>query len=219
MISETPASEGQITVGGRAHPPEQIAKIPVVGAWLIAGAVLFLEVPLFFSFFFLQQANNNHSWQPAGMHPPNVWLGSLAMALAVVGVAVGHVGLRHLGRQATLAKYAIFGRSAALLMVGSLAVQIGQMSHAGFGVSDGAYASCFFAMNIVASVLLGILACWALSLGNRASYEAVHPIPIPDPESDLEVATPIWALGRSYDILAIFMAGILILTWVTAYFL
>lgn len=219
MIRDQTSSSGDIVVGGRTHPPEQIARIPVVGAWLVAGALLFLEVPLFFAFFFLQQANNDHYWQPRGVHPPDVWLGALSLALVLLGIGVSHLGLPHLGRQATLARYGPYAWSGAGLMVGSLVVQIVQLSHAGFGVSDGSYASCFFAMNIFLSILIGVLAGWAVSLGNRARYEAGHPIPIPDAEAGVEVATPIAALGVSYDILALFMAGLAIITWVVAYFL
>jgi heme/copper-type cytochrome/quinol oxidase subunit 3 len=219
MMSETPASRPGLKAGGRSHPPEQIAQIPVVGTWLLVGANFFFLVPLFFAFFFLEATNNNHGWQPAGVHPPEIWLGTLAFALATLGVIAGQWGLKRLRSQASLASYVNFGRSAAVLMFASVVVQIWQLAHAGFGISSGAYASCFFAMNIWVTVEVAVLALWSISLANRAGYEYTHPIPLPPVDSEFEVATPISALAQSYQIFAIFLGAIVVLTWVIAYFL
>ncbi|MHB8330803.1 MAG: cytochrome c oxidase subunit 3 [Candidatus Dormibacteria bacterium] len=215
---QTPAARVGLQAGGRAHPPEQVARIPVVGTWLLVGANFFFLLPLFFAFFYLQQANNNGAWQPGGVRPPQVWLGALALALAALGVATALAGLRRVRSQATLASYANFGRGAAALMVASVVVQIWQLSHAGFGISSGAFASCFFATNVFVTIELAILALWSLSLGNRAGYEAVHPILMPSPESEVEVATPISALAQSYRIFAIFLLAVLVSAWVVTYF-
>lgn len=219
MISNNPATTGGLQAGGRSHSPEQVARIPLVGTWLLIGADFFFVLPLFFAFFLLQETNNNHMWQPKGVHPPNQVLGVVVVALVVVGILVAQSGLKHLKSQRTLASFTSFGRLAALLLLVSVVVQIWQLSHVGYGISSGAYASVFFAMQIIFSIQVVALALWALSLANRASYESTHPIAMPGPDSAEEVATPISALAHSYEMFAIFLGIFFVLAWVVAYFL
>ncbi|MGC2190726.1 MAG: hypothetical protein WA751_00110 [Candidatus Dormiibacterota bacterium] len=219
MISDNTAATGSLRPGGRAHSPEQVARIPLVGTWLLIGADFFFMLPLFFAFFFLQQANMNHMWQPKGIHPPNLAIAIAVVALAVVGTLVAQSGLGNLQSQRTLAAFANVGRLAALFMVAAVVVQIWQLSHVGYGISSGAYASCFFAMQIVVTVQIAVLALWVLSLANRAGYESKHPIAMPGPDAAEEVATPISALAHSYEMFAIFIAVIVVLSWVVCYFL
>ncbi len=220
MISHGPATSGSLQRGGtRAHTPEQVARIPLVGAWLLIGANFFLVLPLFFAFFFLQQANMDHMWQPKGIHPPNLVLGTIVFVLVALGVLVAQSGLKNLQSQRTLGSFANVGRLAALLMVASIVVQIWQLSHVGWGIDSGAYASCFFAMQIVMTIEVAALALWVTSLANRAGYESQHPIAMPGPDALEEVATPISALARSYELFAFFLGGVVALAWVVCYFL
>ncbi|MGC1184128.1 MAG: hypothetical protein WBA31_03120 [Candidatus Dormiibacterota bacterium] len=219
MISDNTAATGTLRRGGQAHPPEQIARIPLVGTWLLIGSTFFFVLPLFFAFFFLQQANMNHMWEPKGIHPPNLALGTVAMALAVAGILLAQSGLRNLKAQATLALFANVGRAAALLMAAAVVVQIWQLSHVGYGIDSGAYASCFFAMQTVMTIMIAALALWVLSLANRSGYEALHPIAMPAVDSPEEVATPISALSASYEMFALFLGAVVVLAWVVCYFL
>jgi hypothetical protein len=132
---------------------------------------------------------------------------------------VAQSGLKHLKSQRTLASFTNFGRLAALLLVAAVVVQIWQLSHVGYGISSGAYASCFFAMQIILIIQVFALALWVVSLANRASYESVHPIAMPGPDSAEEVATPISALAHSYEMFAIFLGVVVLLGWVVTYFL
>jgi heme/copper-type cytochrome/quinol oxidase subunit 3 len=219
MISDNTAATGTLRQGGRAHSPEQVARIPLVGTWLLIGADFFFCLPLFFAFFFLQQANMDHMWQPKGIHPPNLALGIAVVALAGIGILLAQSGLKNLQSQRTLASFTNVGRLAALLMVAAVAVQIWQLSHVGYGIDSGAYASCFFAMQIVVAIQVAALALWVLSLANRAGYEAKHPIAMPGFDAVEEVATPISALARSYELFALFLGAFVILAWVVCYFL
>lgn len=219
MMSDNAVPTGSLTSGGRAHSPEQVARIPLVGTWLLIGADFFFVLPLFFAFFFLQATNANHMWQPKGIHPPNEALGAVVFALVAVGVLTAQFGLKHLQSQATLASFANIGRLAALVLVASAAVNIWQLSHVGYGISSGAYASCFFAMQVVMTIQVVVLALWVLSLANRAGYESKHPIAMPAPDAALEVATPISALARSYEMFALFLGTVVLLAWVVCYFL
>ena len=219
MISDTTSTTGGLRSGGRAHSPEQIARIPLVGGWLLIGADFFFMVPLFFAFFFLQATNNNGMWQPKGIHPPNQVLGAAAFALVAIGILVGQSGLRHLKSQSSLSSFTNIGRLAGVLMLASVVVQIWQLSHMGYGIDSGAFASCFFAMQIVVSIQTAALALWVLSLANRAGYESAHPIPMPAYDAAEEVATPISALAGAYSMFAIFWGVIVVLAWVVTYFL
>jgi heme/copper-type cytochrome/quinol oxidase subunit 3 len=219
MISDRSTPTGTLHAGARAHSPEQVARIPLVGTWLLIGADFFFVLPLFFAFFFLQQANMNGMWQPKGVHPPNWILGAAVFALVAIGVGLAHSGLKNLHRQSTLAKFSNTGRAASALLLGSVVINIWQLSHVGYGISSGAYASCFFAMQIVLTIQVAALALWVLSLANRAGYESQHPILMPDPDSDLEVATPISALARSYEMFALFLGSVVLLGWVVCYYL
>ncbi|MGC1406544.1 MAG: hypothetical protein WA938_07380, partial [Candidatus Dormiibacterota bacterium] len=60
---------------------------------------------------------------------------------------------------------------------------------------------------------------WVLSLANRAGYESQHPIAMPDPDAEVEVATPISALAQSYGMFAIFVGVAVLLGWLVTYFL
>jgi heme/copper-type cytochrome/quinol oxidase subunit 3 len=219
MISDSGTPSGTLRAGGRAHSPEQIARIPLVGTWLLIGADFFFVLPLFFAFFFLQATNNNDMWQPKGVHPPNQALGVAAFALVVLGVVLAQSGLRHLQSQSSLASFTNIGRLASLLLLASVVVNIWQLSHVGYGISSGTYASCFFAMQIVITIEVAALALWVLSLANRAGYESNHPITMPPPDGPDEVATPISALARSYEMFAVFVAIVVGLAWVVCYFL
>jgi len=42
---------------------------------------------------------------------------------------------------------------------------------------------------------------------------------MPDPDSDQEVATPISALARSYEMFALFLGAVVLLGWVVCYYL
>jgi heme/copper-type cytochrome/quinol oxidase subunit 3 len=219
MISDRSTPTGSLRVGARAHSPEQVAQIPVVGGWLLVGADFFFVLPLFFAFFFLQQANMNGMWQPKGVHPPSWILGAAVFALVAIGVLLAHSGLKNLRQQSTLAKFTNTGRLASVVLLGSVVINIWQLSHVGFGISSGAYASCFFAMQIVLTIQVAVLALWVLSLANRSGYESQHPILMPDPDSDQEVATPISALARSYEMFALFLGAVVLLGWVVCYYL
>src|SRR5487761_644404 len=198
MISNNPATTGGLARGGRAHPPEQIARIPLMGTWLLIGADFFFVLPLFFAFFLLQATNNNGMWQPKGIHPPNQVLGAAVFVLVAIGIVVAQSGLRHLKAQNTLASFANIGRLAALFFGAAAVVEIWQLSHVGYGISSGAYASCFFAMQIFVTIHVVALALWVLSLANRAGYESQHPITMPGYDAVEEVPTPISALAYSY---------------------
>lgn len=219
MISDNPAPIGSLRRGGRAHSPEQVARIPLVGTWLFIGADFFLVLPLFFAFFLLQETNNNHMWRPAGVHAPNQVLGAAVVALIAVGILLAQSGLKHLQSQSTLAKFANIGRVAAVILVAAVAVDIWQLSHMGYGISSGSYASVFFATWIFLPIQVVVLALWVLSLANRASYESQHPIAMPDPDAAEEVATPISALAQSYGMFALFLGVVVLLAWVVTYYL
>ncbi len=68
MMSDNAAPTGSLTSGGRAHSPEQVARIPLVGTWLLIGADFFFVLPLFFAFFFLQ-ASKRQPHVAAEGHP------------------------------------------------------------------------------------------------------------------------------------------------------
>ena len=219
MISDNPARSGGLRPGGRAHSPQQVARIPLVGTWLLIGADFFLLLPLFFAFFLLQETNNNHMWKPAGVQAPDQALGAVIFVLVAVGILVAHSGLKHLQSQSTLAKFTGIGRLAALLLLAAVVVDIWQLSHAGFGISSGSYPSVFFAMWIFLAIQVVAVALWVLSLANRAGYESQHPIAMPDPDAEVEVATPISALAQSYGMFAIFVGAAVLLGWLVTYFL
>lgn len=219
MISDNSTAPGSLRAGSRAHTPEQVARLPVVGTWLLIGADFFFVLPLFFAFFFLQATNNNDMWQPKGIHPPNQVLGAAVFALVAIGILVAHSGLKHLKSQRTLASFTNIGRLAAGLLLASVVVQIWQLSHVGYGISSGAYASCLFAMQIVMTIQVAALGLWVLSLANRAGYESQHPISMPGPDAVEEVATPISALAYSYQVFALFLGAVVLLAWVVTYFL
>ncbi len=191
----------------------------MVGGWLLTGADLFFTVPLFFAFFFLQQANENNSWQPKGVHPPDLAIGTLCMALVVAGVGVVHWALPRLNSQEGLASFVLPARVGALAMIGGVVVEIWQLSHLGFGISDGSYASAFIAMQVILIIHVAITALWVISLANRAAYEARHPIVAPDDDQLVETPTPISALGYSYLWWGVWIGGVFALAWVVGYFL
>lgn len=222
MISSRSAGTGQVGTaggGGRAHSPAQISRIPFIGTWLMICSDFFFFVVLYFSFFYLQQANINHMWQPKGIHPPNLALGTATAFVVVIGVLVGQWGLPRLRHQATLASFRNIGWAGVAVMIAGVVIGIWQLSHVGYGISSGAYSSIFFTMQTVVLVQVVIMLLWLLSLANRAAYEAAHPIAMPAPDTDEEVATPIAALAYSYQVGSFFLGGVVLLSWVVCYFL
>ena len=206
--------------GTYVHPPEQLVRIPMVGGWLAVGADLFLLLPWFFAFFYLEALNTHHDWKPSGVHPPSVALGTLVMLLAVGGVAVYFVGIRWLLDRGTYPRFVPMGWTALALVVASIAVNVVQLSHMGFGVSSGGYASVFVGLSVVYTIHLGVLVLWLLAVTNRARYEITHPPVAPTDEVALsEEAMPLEAMAASLRVFAGFLGAVVLLSWLVLYFL
>ncbi|HVA21885.1 MAG TPA: hypothetical protein VNN74_07300 [Candidatus Micrarchaeia archaeon] len=221
MISQSPTgSSSRLQPGGLAHSPEEIARIPLVGTWLLVGANFFLLVPFFYAFFLLQSSNDNHAFKPHGVHPPSLAIGTIALALVLGSIALTSISVPRLRAQTTLSSFVASGWVGILLLVGAVVAQIWQLSHLGFGIVDGGFASVFVALSVFYTIEVGVLALWLISLTNRAGYESRHPIAVMDPQrSSVESPTPITALATSYLIFSCFLAAAGAISWVVLYFL
>lgn len=219
------ASQSTMTDQDRGHGPlapgsEIIGRVPLVATWLAIWADIMFFVALFFTFFFLQWRNSAQHWEPRGVHPPTLSLGTLVFAMVALSVLITAAALPRLTDKRRLSGFVAPGWVAVALLLGAITVQIWLLSHLGWGISDGGFASIFITLSICFIVQVGALMLWLVTVVNRAAFESRHPVDTVDPfESELEPPTPIAALGKSYQYFATFLLIMGVFTWVVLYFL
>lgn len=147
---------------GHEEPPELLGRNITVATKLWIAAQAFFWTAFIFTFFYLQQLNSNHQWDPHGVKPSLVY-GSLVFGLLVLGLvlyAVGRQGLHRLGEREW-----ILGAGIALLLgLASAALQCTEWTQVGFNPTQGGYASIFFAWTGFYVVNLVAMMYWLWTL-------------------------------------------------------
>jgi heme/copper-type cytochrome/quinol oxidase subunit 3 len=112
------------------------------GARLAIGALSLGFGSFIFAFFYLRSLNSHGRWYPAGFHGPQLWLGTLIMALIVASAAVQLLALQRIktGRKSAWLRGAV---TALVLGLGGVGLQIWQLVSLPFWPGASGFASVF----------------------------------------------------------------------------
>jgi heme/copper-type cytochrome/quinol oxidase subunit 3 len=112
------------------------------GSRLAMGGLSFLFGAFLFAYFYLQSVNSNHLWHPAGAPRPQLWAGTLIMALVVASAAGQTLVLQRIkaGDKATWQR----GAAVALLFgLAAVGLQIWELTDLPFQPGSSGFASVF----------------------------------------------------------------------------
>ncbi|HTR33103.1 MAG TPA: cytochrome c oxidase subunit 3 [Gaiellaceae bacterium] len=210
------------------EPPEIMQRNLFVAARLWASSTLFFFFAFLFSYFYLRSLNNHGLWKPKHVDPSQT-LGALS-TLAVVVTAVllrwALANRRADNRRAWRQK----GGISIVLLIVAIALQIAEWATQSFGPTDGAYASVYLGWTGMEVVfLIGLLYWLETTLATSLRYRKVFPAQFepgeaagdpdrvaPDIEDPLSLVPP--AL-EALSFFALFLAGIVVVSWVVLYLL
>jgi heme/copper-type cytochrome/quinol oxidase subunit 3 len=158
------------------QPHDEVATNLRAGILLWAAGTVFVFLPPFFAWFYLQQLNSAGQWKPAGVDPPQgfglaiVAAFALSAAVLALGVRARTPGLRTALAAGSLA-----------LGAGGVALQVVEYTRLPFGASGGGYASVFYGWTAVTAAVALVTMLWletfvAHGLRNAdAPRSIVHP--------------------------------------------
>lgn len=112
------------------------------GARLALGGLTFLFGCFAFSYFFLRSVNSEGRWQGSGYVPPQLWMGTLIMLLAVVSAGLHYFGLQRI-KQGHKQTWVILGWVSLALGLGAVGTQIYQLTDLPFPPGSSGYSSVF----------------------------------------------------------------------------
>jgi heme/copper-type cytochrome/quinol oxidase subunit 3 len=112
------------------------------GARLAIGALSLGFGSFIFAFFYLRSLNSHGRWYPVGFHGPQLWLGTLIMALIAASAAVQSLALQRIkaGRKSAWLRGA---GTALVLGLGAVGLQIWQLVSLPFWPGASGFASVF----------------------------------------------------------------------------
>jgi heme/copper-type cytochrome/quinol oxidase subunit 3 len=112
------------------------------GARLAIGGLTFLFGSFAFAYFYLRSLNSEGRWQGSGYVPPQLWLGTVIMLLALVSAGLHYFGLQRIkaGRKQT---WVIMGWIAFVLGLGAVGAQVYQLDDLPFPPGSSGYSSVF----------------------------------------------------------------------------
>jgi len=187
------------------------------GARLAIGSMSFGFGAFVFAFFYLRSSNSHGDWYPAGFHAPQMWAGTLVMALVVVSALVqtgvlqrikaGHKGAWLGGATVAL----VFG-------LGAIGLQLWQLTDLPFPPGYCGFASVFVGFwPVFIVVVLGTMV-WLETLIMRA-----RPIPeiafVEQPPTYVEAfaVQRFQAALSAFTVVWNYLAVVVIVAWVLFY--
>jgi hypothetical protein len=112
------------------------------GARLAVGGLTFLYGCFAFAYFYLRSLNSAGRWQGSGYVPPQLWMGTVVMLLAVVSAAVHYFGLQRIKTGSKLT-WLWSGWLALGFGLGAVGLQIFQLLDLPFPPGSSGYSSVF----------------------------------------------------------------------------
>jgi heme/copper-type cytochrome/quinol oxidase subunit 3 len=112
------------------------------GVRLAIGGLTFMFGAFAFSYFFLRSVNSSGHWEGAGYVPPQLWLGTSIMIMAVISAGAHHFGLQRIKRGHKQI-WVILGWIALALGLGAVGTQIYQLTDLPFPPGSSGYSSVF----------------------------------------------------------------------------
>jgi heme/copper-type cytochrome/quinol oxidase subunit 3 len=177
-------------------------RIATVGMWLFIAANAFFYAAWYFAFFYLKALNNNGAWIMQGLTMPSKPYGTIVLVLALLSAGVYFLASRATASRALSWRLPavvalILGMAAALL-------QIYEMWHLGFGLTEGGYPSVFSGLTGFWTVELGVAMFWLATILSQARIGGDT------------IVRP--ASTASFGHILYFLAAIGVLNWILLYF-
>jgi heme/copper-type cytochrome/quinol oxidase subunit 3 len=137
------------------------------GARLAIGGLTFLFGCFAFAYFFLKSVNSEGHWEGSGYVPPQLWMGTLIMLLAVISAGTHYFGLQRIKR-GHKQLWVILGWVSLGLGLGAVGTQIYQLTDLPFPPGSSGYASVFVGFYPVLLVCQLAILWWLEMLLMRA---------------------------------------------------
>jgi len=139
MATSTP-EQAQAEDRGFYH--ESALNAAWTGARLAIGGLTFLYGCFAFAYFYLRSLNSEGRWQGSGYVPPQLWMGTVIMLLAVVSAGVHYFGLQRI-KTGSKQTWVTMGWLSLALGLGAVGLQIYQLTDLPFPPGSSGYSSVF----------------------------------------------------------------------------
>jgi heme/copper-type cytochrome/quinol oxidase subunit 3 len=187
------------------------------GTRLALGSLSFGFGAFAFAFFYLRSLNSHGLWYPASLHHPQLWAGTVVMALIVVSAVIQTAGLQRIkaGRKAAWQGGAL---AALVLGLAAIGVQLWQLLNLPFFPGAAGFASVFVGFWPVYVFIVFAAMIWLETLIMRA-----RPIPeisfVEQPPTYVEAfaVQRFQAALSSFTIVWNYLAVVAIVAWVLFY--
>jgi hypothetical protein len=189
------------------------------GARLGIGALSFGFGAFVFAFFYLRSLNSHGLWYPSGFTGPQLWIGTLVMALVVVSAAVQTLVLQRIkaGRKAAWQAGAVLALALGLAAVG---VQIWQLVSLSFWPGSAGFASVFTGFYPVYLVVALAVLIWLETLIMRCRVmPAIWFVEQPPTYAEAFAVQRFQAALSAFTVVWNYLAVVAIIAWVLFYLL
>lgn len=112
------------------------------GARLAIGGLTFLYGCFAFAYFYLRSLNSAGHWQGSGYRPPQLWMGTVIMLLAVVSAALHYFALQRI-KSGSKQTWVVLGWISMALGLGAVGLQIYQLTDLPFPPGSSGFSSVF----------------------------------------------------------------------------
>ena len=210
------------------EPPELLGRNLISASYLMAGATAFFFISFLFAYFYLRSVNNGGMWKPKGVDASVAW-GTVVVACYVASALLVRLGLND-HRALRRDQWRVKGLVALLVGVVGLVLQVIAWTHAGFGPTDGGFASVYFGWTaflflFVFGTMLWLQMTLATSFRYRGYVDAGKEPPAGHASGDPgrmahDIRDPISLVRAELAALSFFwtfLAGIAIVAWIVLY--
>jgi hypothetical protein len=189
------------------------------GARLAIGALSLGFGSFIFAFFYLRSLNSHGRWYPAGFHGPQLWLGTLIMALIAASAAVQLLALQRIkaGRKSAWLRGAV---TALVLGLGGVGLQIWQLVSLPFWPGASGFASVFTGFCPVYLVVALAVLIWLEILVMRCRViPEIFLIEQPPTYAEAFAVQRFQAALSAFTVVWNYLAAVAIFAWVLFYLL
>jgi heme/copper-type cytochrome/quinol oxidase subunit 3 len=187
------------------------------GARLAIGGLTFMFGCFAFAYFFLRSVNSEGRWEGSGYVPPQLWLGTLIMLLAVVSAATHYFGLQRIKR-GHKQNWVTLGWISLALGLGAVGAQVYQLTDLPFPPGSSGFSSVFVGFYPVLLVCQLAVLWWLEMLLVRArSIPAISFVEQPPTVEETYSVQRFQASLSAFSTLWVYLALIALLFFVLFY--
>jgi heme/copper-type cytochrome/quinol oxidase subunit 3 len=184
---------------------------------LALGALTFLFGTFLFAYFYLRSTNSFGRWEGSGYHPPQLWAGTLIMALIVAGAGLHTIVLQRMKAGHKAAWQA--GAAIALAFgVAAVCLQIWQLLNLPFYPGSSGFSSVFTGFYPVFLFIVFAAMFWLETLVVRArSIPAISFVQQPSTRAEASAVQRFEASLSGFGIVWNYLAAVAVVFWILFY--